>query len=135
MQCGLPGVMNVNDDILIYGCNRTEHDDRLHAVLQLLQEKGLTLNKQKCIFGQPTLKYMGYIFSKHGISPDPSKVEVVLEATTPRTASEVRSYDHCSVWQITVIPEFVTIIEPFRDLTKKSTKWSLETIPRERLND
>ena len=60
---GLPGVMNVSDDILIYGCNHTEHDKRLHAALQRLQEKGLTLNRQTCIFGQPTLKYLGYVFS------------------------------------------------------------------------
>ena len=106
-------------------CNCTEHDERLHAVLQRLQEKGLTLNTQKCIFGQPTLKYLGYIFSNRGISPDPSKVEDVHEAMTPRNTSEVRSLLGLANYCQRFIPEFATITEPLRDLMKKSTKQAL----------
>ena len=123
---GLPGVMNVSDDILIYGCNHTEHDKRLHAALKRLQEKGLTLNRQTCIFGQPTLKYLGYVFSSKEISPDPSKVAAIHETTTPGNASEVRSLLGLANYCQRFIPEFATITEPLRNLTKKTTKWVWE---------
>ena len=123
---GLPGVMNGSDDILIYGCNHTEHDKRLHAALQRLQEKELTLNRQTCIFGQPTLKYLGYVFSSKRISPDPSKVAAFHKTTTPGNASEVRSLLGLANYCQRFIPEFATITEPLRNLTKKTTKWVWE---------
>ena len=115
MQCVKPCIMNVSDDIFIYGCNCTEHDERLYAVLQRLQEKALMLNKQKCIFGQPTLKYLGYIFSNRGISPDPSKMEAVHEAMTMRNASEVRSLLGLANYCQRFIHDFSTITEPSAD--------------------
>ena len=41
---GLSGVMNISDDILVYGNCKTSHDENLKAVLTRLEEKGLTLN-------------------------------------------------------------------------------------------
>ena len=98
-----------SDDIHIYRCNCTEYDGRLHAALQRLQKKVLTLNKQKCIFGEPTLKYMGYIFSNRRISPDPGKVEAVHKAAKPRNASEVRSLLGLANYCQCFIPEFAII--------------------------
>ena len=48
---GCPGVRNISDDIIVYGKNQAEHDQNLEAVLQRIKDKGLTLNKQKCLFG------------------------------------------------------------------------------------
>ena len=47
---GVPGVLNVSDDILVYGKSPEEHDNILKQVLSRLREKGLTLNKKKCAF-------------------------------------------------------------------------------------
>ena len=47
---GVPGVLNVSDDILVYGKSPGEHDNILKQVLSRLCEKGLTLNKKKCAF-------------------------------------------------------------------------------------
>ena len=105
---GIPGVRNVSDDILVYGCNRTQHDTRLEEVLQRLKEKGLTLNKQKCVFAQATLKYIGYIFSADVISPDPSKVEAIHKAAAPKNASEVRSLLGLANCSQRFIAEFAT---------------------------
>lgn len=43
------GVLCHADDVSVYGRNRQEHDQRLHHVLQKMQEEGLTLN-EKCEF-------------------------------------------------------------------------------------
>ena len=47
----LPGVETDIDDILILGTTKTEHDERLEAVLQRCEKVNLTLNKDKCKLG------------------------------------------------------------------------------------
>ena len=46
----LEGVVCLIDDILIHGQTQEEHDERLKAVLQRLQDANLTLNAKKCVF-------------------------------------------------------------------------------------
>ena len=54
---GIPGTMNLSDDILIYGATQAAHDKALHSVLQKLRDCNLTLNKTKCAFNKGTLKF------------------------------------------------------------------------------
>ena len=42
---GLQGVFCHMDDVLVFGWDKTEHDNRLTAVLTTLQSAGVTLNK------------------------------------------------------------------------------------------
>ena len=44
---GLPGVINIADDLLIFGSTIEEHDNNLLAVLDRCKEIGLTLNPRK----------------------------------------------------------------------------------------
>ena len=55
---GCQGVRNLFDDIVIHGATRKEHDDRLNKVLQRIQDKGLTLNKEKCKFHMSELEFI-----------------------------------------------------------------------------
>ena len=74
---GLPGVVCLIDDVLIYGSIQEEHDKHLQAVLERIQSAGATLNKEKCEFGKTTIKFLGHIITPEGISPDPSKTTAV----------------------------------------------------------
>lgn len=49
------GSANYSDDVVIWGCTRSEHDETLEAVLQHLQEAGLLLNTPKCHFNRSGL--------------------------------------------------------------------------------
>ena len=69
----IPGVEVVVDDLLIWGENREEHDERLTQVLQRARHRGLKLNKAKCQFRQHEISYIGHILSKDGIKPDQKK--------------------------------------------------------------
>ena len=44
------GTLNISDDIIVFGEDKASHDKALNAVLTQLQEKGFTLNKDKCQF-------------------------------------------------------------------------------------
>ena len=55
----LPGVECQMDDIIVYGANQAEHDERLEAVLTRLQWAKVTLNWEKCEFSKETVKFLG----------------------------------------------------------------------------
>ena len=62
----IPNVINISEDVIVYGATQTEHDDMLRSVFQRLADKGLTLNKQKCLFNQDQLPFFGFVFSWNG---------------------------------------------------------------------
>ncbi|KAK2709548.1 hypothetical protein QYM36_013274 [Artemia franciscana] len=49
---GLEGIRILVDDILVYGKNRKEHDQRLSAILRRAREKGICFNSEKCKFSK-----------------------------------------------------------------------------------
>lgn len=48
--------MNLIDDILIWGTGQLDHDKNLHSTLNILNEKNFTLNADKCIFSQSSVR-------------------------------------------------------------------------------
>ncbi|XP_053392140.1 uncharacterized protein LOC128554851 [Mercenaria mercenaria] len=89
---GLQGVNSIFDDIMVHGKDTAEHNVRLKLLLTRLQEKGLTLNLQKCQFNMSHIDFMGVVLSQHGVGLADDKVEAVLEAREPRNVSEVKSF-------------------------------------------
>jgi hypothetical protein len=120
---GLEGRLNVSDDILVYGKNETEHNERLMKVLERLEQKGLILNKTMCKIAQKSLTYLGYVFSEDGVAPDPNKVDDVRSAPRPSNALELRSFLGLANYCSRFIQDFATITAPLRTLTRKEQIW------------
>ena len=120
---GLTGVINMSDDIIVFGKNQAEHDKRLRSVLERLEQNGLTLNEKKCEFNKEELDFFGLHFSKGGISVEDTKVKALKEAPAPKNPSELRSFlglaNYCSCF----IPNLATLAKPLRKLTNKKTRW------------
>lgn len=121
---GCPGVKNISDDLIVFGKNQQEHDTNLNGVLSRLQDRGLTLNGEKCKFNVPKIKFFGYIISAAGVRPTDQTVAAIRNARKPNNASEVRSFlglvNYCSRF----IPNFSTLAAPLRQLTCKSVPWT-----------
>ena len=113
------GTANISDDIIVYGPDTDEHDRRLEQVLIRLKEKGLTLNKKKCVFHMPKLTFMGLVLSQRGIGPTEEKVNAVTEAREPQNVSEVKSFLGLVNFNARFIPDLAIVTEPLRRLTKK----------------
>lgn len=47
---GFTGVRSIHDDIIIWGKDKTEHDNRVINVLQKARQANLKLNRSKCMF-------------------------------------------------------------------------------------
>ena len=63
----LDGVLCLMDDVLVYGKSQSEHDDRLVAVLNRIEECGMMLNSGKCEFAKAQVKFLGHIIDQNGV--------------------------------------------------------------------
>ena len=56
---GLDGIVCLIDDILVYGNTEERHNQRLKAALSKISSAGLTLSKEKCVFGVTKISFLG----------------------------------------------------------------------------
>ena len=81
MQKALIGCKGVSqiDDILVYGANEQEHNDRQRVVLEQPPKVGITLNKDQCKHNVREIAFLGHIVSSCGIQTYPRKTYIVHE--------------------------------------------------------
>ena len=91
----LKGVEVIMDDILVYGSDEREHDERLKTVLQRCRERNLKLNSNKLKLKTDQVEYIGHVLTPDGLKPDPGKVEVISKFPPPqdKTTSQIHGYD------------------------------------------
>ena len=80
------------DDIIVYGEDQEQHDKNLETVLSCLLKAGLTLNKEKCVFSQDQITFVGHHVGKNGITADPGKIDALHNMKEPSNVSEVRRF-------------------------------------------
>ena len=131
---GLPGVVCQMDDVLIFGRDRAEHDARLEAALTRIKHAGITLNKDKCAFGQEKLQFLGHVVDKNGISADPSKVAAITKMKSPENISELRRFLGMVNQLGKFTPNLATITQPLRELLSKKNSWCWTASQEEAFN-
>ncbi|XP_048586200.1 uncharacterized protein K02A2.6-like [Nematostella vectensis] len=117
---GLPGVLNLADDIVVFGKDERQHKERLLSVMSRLSESGLTLNPGKCQFGLSSITFLGHVISDNGVSADPGKVEAIVNARAPMNVSELRGFLGLVQYVGRYIPDLATLSAPLRALTRQS---------------
>ena len=85
---GLP-VACYLDDILVAGKTKQEHNQRLEQVLHHLAQSGVRLQRDKCVFSQSQVEYLGHCIDVTGIHPTEKKIKAVKEAPMPTDASQL----------------------------------------------
>ena len=68
-----PGVINIHDDIVIYGTSDQDHDANLINLLNVAQLEGLVLNSKKWNSSAPK-RLFGAEYSVDGMHPCPKKI-------------------------------------------------------------
>ena len=102
----------MTDDILIHGKDEEDHQRALLAVLQRLEEKGLTLNLEKCQLYKKEVIFFGLRFSADGIAPTDDRVKALKEAETPIDAKALHSFLCTVLWSARFMKDVCTVAEP-----------------------
>ena len=80
---GIPQVLCYLDDILITVASKEDHLHNLEKLLSRLQEYGIRVNANKCVFMQSSVEYLGYIIDCEGLHTSLKKVKAIQETSTP----------------------------------------------------
>ena len=110
---GHPGADNLHDDLRVVGADDKEHDENLDRVMRKLEESGLPLNYDKCDIGVNSMVYMGDVLYGEGLKVSSEQVKAIVEAPTPQSQSEVRSFLGLVQFCAKFIPNFATISSPY----------------------
>jgi hypothetical protein len=62
----------------------------METVLTRLRDAGLKVNVAKSLFCAHEIRYLGYILTRDGIKPQPTKVLAVLTLNLPNNVKELR---------------------------------------------
>ncbi|UYV85170.1 hypothetical protein LAZ67_X004800 [Cordylochernes scorpioides] len=80
------------DDVLIASDSENQHVSHLQQLFGRLRDYSLTINKTKCTLGQPSVKFLGFIITNAGISPDPQRVQAIKDIPIPDTVGKLRRF-------------------------------------------
>lgn len=89
---GLDFVIPYLDDICIASSSEVEHERHLRMVFDRLRQYNLTININKCVFGEKAVKYLGHLVTEEGILPLPDKVKAIMDIEKPRIAKDLRRF-------------------------------------------
>ena len=104
------------DDIIVYGANQAEHDEKLEGVLTKLQrDKKVTLNWEKCEFSKDSVNFW--------IHADPRKVSAVRHMTELTDIHELRRFLGMVYKSGRYIPRLAELTHPLRELLSKKNAW------------
>ena len=82
-----------------------------------MSDSNITLNLEKCEFSKTTVKVLGNIVSSEGVSPDPDKIEAIVNLPAPKKVSEVNQLSKFTGY-------LADKTKPLRDLLSKKNSWS-----------
>jgi hypothetical protein len=60
-----------------------------------LRKFKMKLISEKCTFGVPSRKLLGYMVSRHGIDPNPEKVSAITKIKPPKSLHDVQNLAGC----------------------------------------
>ena len=112
------------DDILICGNSQEEHDTRVKQVLSRLEEAGITLNVDKCMFDKEEIRFLGHIIDREGIHVDPEKTRAITDFPTPKNKKELRKFFGMMNYLGKFSAALAKDTSALRQLLQKDSEWA-----------
>ena len=116
------------DDVIIFSDTYQQHLDDLSKVFKLLIDGGVKLAIKKCKFAQKSIKFLGFIVSGEGVSPDQAKVDAFLKFPRPTNVKSLQQFIASVNFYRALIPGFAYLSAPLTSLLKKDAPfiWNKE---------
>ena len=117
---GLKGVVNITDDILIFGSTQQEHDHNVITFLERCLEVDLKLNQSKIRL--TVLKcFLDGTFQPKDIKLDPNKVKAIKDWPTPSNVKELQGFLEFVNYLFYFVPELSSLRTPLQPSVKTNT--------------
>ncbi|XP_065080618.1 uncharacterized protein K02A2.6-like [Ochlerotatus camptorhynchus] len=128
MLAGLVRTSGYLDDVVVGGIDAADHMRNLRAVLDRIKEYGFTIRLSKCSFGKEQIRYLGHLLDRHGLRPDPAKVETIKQLPAPTDVSVVRSFLGAVNFYGKFVPNIRSLRFPLDELLKQGVKfrWTVD---------
>ena len=89
-----------------------EHEEAVDTILNKRDTEVLAISLQKCEFAKPTIEWLGFKITPHGVTPTISKTEAIQKLDPPKTLKQLRSFMG-SIHHLTkFIPNLAEFLEP-----------------------
>ena len=111
------------DDIIVYSKTFEQHLIDLEAVLARLRQANLKVKPSKCSFACDSIVFLGFLITRVGIRPDPSKIEKIANIVPPTTVTDVKSFLGLASYYRKFIPKLSEIALPLFKLTRKNVEF------------
>ena len=122
----IDGVHIFFDDLLVAGESVEEHDKILMKVLETAKQNNIKFNPSKLVLRTNTIKYMGMVLTKDGVSPDNEHVRAIKEMKEPENVKELQKFLGMVNFWSSFVPKMSEISVPLRNLLKKDVYWEWE---------
>ncbi|GBM40476.1 Retrovirus-related Pol polyprotein from transposon gypsy [Araneus ventricosus] len=110
-------------DIKVFSETFEDHITRVRTVLECIQEAGLVLNSEECLFGAREVEILGHLVSLNCDRQDPDKIKAVSNFPTPKNMHDVRSFLRLCSYFRRFIKGFYYQAEPLQLLLKGAVKF------------
>src|SRR3982750_4302510 len=116
------------DDIVVKTKDRVTLIRDLEETFANLRKINLKLNPEKCVFGIPSGKLLGFFVSHRGIEANLDKIKAIEQIQAPRTVKDVRRLTGCVAALSRFISKSAERALPFFKILKKAgpMKWTPE---------
>lgn len=108
------------DDILIFSRCLTDHLLHLKLVLDLLQLHNYVAKLSKCVFAVSKVNYLGHVISAQGVTPDPEKIQAILDWPEPRSLTALRGFLGLTGFYRRFLRHYATLAAPLTDLLRST---------------
>jgi hypothetical protein len=123
------------DDMVI----KTQEDEGLISDLaetfENLRKFRMKLNREKCTFGMPLGKLLGYMVSPLGIDPNPEKVSAIINMAPPESLYDIQKLMGC----MAALSRFISWLGvrevPFLQAPKKTGQVTMDQRAHEAFED
>jgi hypothetical protein len=110
------------DDIVICSRNHEEHVIHVRQVLQALQDNGLVIHAEKCVWGVQELEYLGHKISAAGVLPLPSHVAAIQDFPRPSIIKELQAFLGMVNFYRRFLPSIARTLRPLTDALRGGRK-------------
>ena len=118
----LQGVLNIADDILVFGRTESEFNTNVISFLDRCVQEDIHLKPDKVKINTDSVQFFGHVLTKDGIQPDESKVKLILDWPIPENQKELQQF----MGSVNYLSKFLAFLSdlhaPLQPLLKKDSE-------------